>query len=212
VSNDSSTTGQPQAPPDAAPPVDPAIATTTPEPGTTAPTDPSAAPNATTSPTATEAPSAPSADDSAPAPSNSSAAPRALPVVLPSSETESPPSTPTPSTAPDSASALTGGDSAASGDATTSPQIQADARGKRLVLTASQDSFVRVVALDGVHGDHVRYSSMLHSGQSISFSDRKYTINVGDPAVVDISLDGINYGPHSDHSEPDTFTVESRQP
>jgi hypothetical protein len=53
---------------------------------------------------------------------------------------------------------------------------------------------------------------MLHSGQSISFNDRKYTINVGDPAVVDISLDGINYGPHSDHSEPDTFTVESRQP
>lgn len=85
-------------------------------------------------------------------------------------------------------------------------------RVKRLVLTASRDSFVRVVALDGPNGDKVRYSSMLHSGESISFSDRKYSINVGDPAAVDIALDGINYGPHSDHSEPDTFTVESHQP
>jgi hypothetical protein len=130
-------------------------------------------------------------------------------VVLPSSGPES---APAPSVAPDSASALTGGDSAAPGDPSVIPQPQTDTRGKRLVLTASQDSFVRVVALDGAHGDHVRFSSMLHSGQSISFNDRKYTINVGDPAVVDISLDGINYGPHSDHSEPDTFTVESRQP
>jgi cytoskeletal protein RodZ len=213
VSNDSPATGQPNVPTDAAPPSDPIVATTTPEPGSTALTDPAIAPNSATQPAATEAPSAPSADDSAPAPSNSPSAPRALPVVLPSPETESAPSTPSPSTTtPDSASALTGGDSVAPGDATTSPQTQANTRGKRLVLTASQDSFVRVVALDGVHGDHVRYSSMLHSGQSISFSDRKYSINVGDPAVVDISLDGINYGPHSDHSEPDTFTVESRQP
>jgi cytoskeleton protein RodZ len=207
VSSDSPATEPAGVPTDAAPPSDPIVATTTPEPGATALTDPPAAPNSATQSIATEAPSEPAASDAAPAP----AAPlRALPVVLPSSETES---TPAPSTAPDSASALTGGDSAAPGDASESPQDQARKnRGKRLILTASQDSFVRVVALDGVHGDHVRYSSMLHSGQSISFSDRKYTINVGDPAAVDISLDGINYGPHSDHSQPDTFTVESRQP
>ena len=55
----------------------------------------------------------------------------------------------------------------------------------------------------------VRYSSTLHGGESISFNDRKYSINVGNPSAVDIALDGINYGPHSDNSEPDTFTVES---
>jgi cytoskeleton protein RodZ len=84
--------------------------------------------------------------------------------------------------------------------------------GKRLVLTASHDSFVRVIALDGPDAGQVRYSSMLHSGQSISFNGHKYSINVGDPSAVDIALDGINYGPHSDNSAPDTFTVESHIP
>ena len=142
---------------------------------------------------ASPAPAEPPAADMAPVPST----------AVPSSDNTGPAASAT----PDSTSALTGD------DASASPTSKADKnRGKRLILTASHDSFVRVVALDGVHGDHVRYSSMLHSGESISFNDRKYSINVGDPAAVDISLDGVNYGPHSDHSEPDTFTVESRQP
>jgi hypothetical protein len=35
---------------------------------------------------------------------------------------------------------------------------------------------------------------------------------MGDPSAVDIALDGVNYGPHSDNSAPDTFTVESHVP
>jgi cytoskeletal protein RodZ len=85
-------------------------------------------------------------------------------------------------------------------------------QGKRLVLTASHDSFVRVIALDGPDGGQVRYSSTLKSGQSISFNDRKYSINVADASAVDIALDGVNYGPHSETSAPDTFTVESHTP
>jgi cytoskeleton protein RodZ len=101
---------------------------------------------------------------------------------------------------PDPAPALTGETPAAS------------SAGKRLILRASRDSYIRVVSLDNPNGQQVRYSSVLRQGQSISFNDRKYSINVGVPSAVDISLDGINYGPHSDHSEPDTFTVESHQP
>ena len=170
----------------------------------TAPVTDSQAPTNVPAPVmASQAPAEPPASDRPPAPSSlASAAPSATDTI---------PVAPVAPAAPDSASALTGGDNSATGDVTPSTN-PGDTRGKRLVLTASQDSFVRVVALDGSHGDHVRFSSMLHSGQSISFNDRKYSINVGDPAVVDISLDGINYGPHSDHSEPDTFTVESRQP
>jgi cytoskeleton protein RodZ len=110
--------------------------------------------------------------------------------------------------APDAAPALTGEAPAAS-PAVATPDSHAV---KRLVLTASHDSYIRVVSLDDPSGQQVRFASVLHEGQSISFSDRKYSINVGVPSAVDILLDGINYGPHSDHSEPDTFVVESRQP
>jgi cytoskeletal protein RodZ len=200
VPSDSPSVVQTSAPVDSTTPSGPVVADNSAAPVTAPVGDPQAPGNVPSQTMASQAPSEPPASDMAPAPSSlATAAPanNAIPVAP---------------AAPDSASALTGGDNTSTGDATPSPASQGDTRGKRLVLTASQDSFVRVVALDGSHGDHVRFSSMLHSGQSISFNDRKYSINVGDPAVVDISLDGINYGPHSDHSEPDTFTVESRQP
>jgi len=126
--------------------------------------------------------------------------------------------TPAPAPAPaasDSAAALTGapasGDSSSPGAAPTTNSGD-KFHGKRLVLTASHDSFIRVTALDGPHAGQSLYSSVLHSGQSISFNGHKYSINVGDPSAVDIALDGVNYGPHSDNSAPDTFTVESHVP
>ena len=83
--------------------------------------------------------------------------------------------------------------------------------GKSLILTASQDSFVRVTSLDTPDTDKPLYASVLHSGQSVAFDGRKFSINVGVPSAVDIKLDGVNYGPHSDHDAPETFTVESHQ-
>ena len=80
---------------------------------------------------------------------------------------------------------------------------------KRLVLTASQDSFIRVTSQDSPDADKPLYASVLHSGQSIGFDGRKFSINVGVPSAVDIKLDGVNYGPHSDQGAPETFTVES---
>jgi cytoskeleton protein RodZ len=143
------------------------------------------------------------------------AAPAVIPVAPPAMVADSSPASSAPAAPADSA-ALTG-ESAALASASAASEAPAAAApandshaGKRLVLTASRDSYIRVVSLD--EGEQVRYSSVLHEGQSISFNDRKYSINVGVPSAVDIALDGINYGPHSDHAEPDTFTVESHQP
>jgi cytoskeletal protein RodZ len=83
---------------------------------------------------------------------------------------------------------------------------------KRLVLTASQDSFVRVTDLDSSDTDKPLYAAVLHSGQSIGFDGHKFSINVGIPSAVDIKLDGVNYGPHSDQEAPETFTVQSHLP
>lgn len=83
---------------------------------------------------------------------------------------------------------------------------------KRLVLTASQDSFVRVTALDASDNDKPLFAAVLHSGQQVGFDGRKFSINVGIPSAVAIQLDGVNYGPHSDQEAPETFTVESHQP
>jgi len=83
---------------------------------------------------------------------------------------------------------------------------------KRLVLIASQDSFVRVTSQDAPDGDKPLYASVLRSGQSIGFDGKKFSINVGVPAAVNIKLDGVNYGPHSDQETPETFVVESHQP
>jgi hypothetical protein len=53
---------------------------------------------------------------------------------------------------------------------------------------------------------------VLHGGQSVGFDGRKFSINVGVPSAVDIKLDDVNYGPHSDKQTPETFTVQSHQP
>jgi hypothetical protein len=93
---------------------------------------------------------------------------------------------------------------------TTPPNTPTDpGANKPLILTASQDSFVRVTSLDTPDSDKPLYASVLRSGQSVAFDGRKFSINVGIPSAVDIKLDGVNYGPHSDQGAPETFTVES---
>ncbi|MCE0483702.1 MAG: DUF4115 domain-containing protein [Methylacidiphilales bacterium] len=127
------------------------------------------------------------------------------PVVMPAH-----PPVPTPVAAPVALPVVTP-------DASPTPQAAAPpspaaTTEKRLVLTASQDSFVRVTSLDASDSDKALYASVLHSGQSVAFDGHKFSINVGVPSAVDIQLDGVNYGPHSDQSAPETFTVESHQP
>jgi cytoskeletal protein RodZ len=80
---------------------------------------------------------------------------------------------------------------------------------KPLILTATQDSFVRVTNLDSADTDKPVYAAVLRSGQSVGFAGHKFSINVGVPYAVAIRLDGVNYGPHSDGSVPETFTVQS---
>ena len=80
---------------------------------------------------------------------------------------------------------------------------------KPLVLTASRDSFVRVTSLDASDADKPLYAAVLRTGQSVGFAGHKFSINVGVPYAVAIRLDGVNYGPHSDRSAPETFTVQS---
>jgi hypothetical protein len=149
--------------------------------------------------------------------------PRALPVDP--SELAAPPSDP--AAAPGAATLVaantpapangtneTNGAAAAEAVATPSPAAPpaAAASDKRLVLTASQDSFVRVTNLDGPEADKALFASVLHSGQSIGFDGRKFSISVGIPSAVDIKLDGVNYGPHSDQAAPETFTIQSHLP
>jgi hypothetical protein len=78
-----------------------------------------------------------------------------------------------------------------------------------LVLTASQDSFVRVTALDPAGGDKPVYAGVLKGGHSVGFSGHKFSVTVDIPSAVDITLDSVNYGPHSDGTDPETFTVVS---
>jgi hypothetical protein len=90
------------------------------------------------------------------------------------------------------------------------PQTPAAANADQpLILTASQDSFVRVTDLDSPDGDKPLYAAVLHSGETVAFSGHRFSINVGVPSAVDIKLDGVNYGPHSDNTTPETFTVQS---
>ncbi len=89
------------------------------------------------------------------------------------------------------------------------PSIDPNNTSKPLILTASQDSFVRVTLLDSADADKPVYASILRTGQSIAFSGHRFSINVGVPSAVDIKLDGVNYGPHSDGTTPETFTVQS---
>jgi cytoskeleton protein RodZ len=80
---------------------------------------------------------------------------------------------------------------------------------KPLVLTASRDAFVRVTMLDTGSGGKQVYADVLHSGQSVAFNGHKFSVNVDNPSVVNIKLDGVNYGPHDDGTDPETFTVIS---
>jgi len=82
---------------------------------------------------------------------------------------------------------------------------------KRLVLTAAQDSFVRVTAIDAANAETPLYASVLHSGESVGFDGHKFAINVGIPSAVNIKLDGVNQGSHSGLT-PETFVLESSQP
>jgi cytoskeleton protein RodZ len=95
---------------------------------------------------------------------------------------------------------------------TNSAAVTAADPDKRLVLTATQDSFVQVTALDATPSSKPLYASVLRSGQSVGFDGRKFSINVAVPSAVDIRLDGVNYGPHSDGDKPETFNVESHLP
>jgi len=166
----------------------------------------SAAPVAATTVALNTPPS--TAPDAAPAPPPAHAAPARAgnrpsnggPVMEPSLPPVEPSTVPAPAASTPSTA------SAASTNA--APSTAAD---KRLVLTASQDSFVRVTKLDAAEAEPL-YAAVLHSGQSVGFDGRKFSINVGVPAAVDIKLDGVNYGPHSDQQAPETFTVESHLP
>ena len=90
-----------------------------------------------------------------------------------------------------------------------SPPAFVDARAsKRLVLTASADSYIRVTSLET---KQVLYSSVLRTGQSMAFDGRKFSVSVNKPAAVDIMLDGVDYGPHSEGESPETFTLQSHQ-
>ncbi len=202
----SSTTSSPP-PPNAAPappralPVNPSdaanpSATTTPDPSTLVAMN---TPPAVNAPDATPVPTPPAASPATttPAPSTSARESNSGPVVQPP-----PDAAPTESPAPNAAT-------------NASPQASASANpaaGKRLVLTASEDSFVRVTNLDSPDGEKAVYAAVLHSGQSIGFDGRKFSVNVTVPSAVDIRLDGVNYGPHSDGDEPETFIVQSHLP
>jgi cytoskeletal protein RodZ len=121
--------------------------------------------------------------------------PPAAPVALPAAA-------PAPASAPEMASSLPP-------VAPVAQPADLDDGKKPLVLTASQDSYVRVTNLDAGDSDKPVYAAVLKSGRSIAFSGHKFSINVGIPAAVDIKLDGVNYGPHDDGEAPETFTVQS---
>jgi cytoskeleton protein RodZ len=137
-------------------------------------------------------------------------APRALPVSPaelaanpPPAETAQPaaPVAPAPANGPVVLPPPTSPNASASSASADAPQP--------LVLTASRDSFVQVTPLDSGTGYKPVYSAVLHSGQSVGFTGHKFSVAVDNPSAVDIKLDGVNYGPHSDGSAPETFTVVS---
>ncbi len=84
---------------------------------------------------------------------------------------------------------------------------------KRLILTASQDSFVRVISQDTPDADKPLYASVLHTGQSIAFDGRKFSINVGVPFGRRYqNLTASITARIATRKPPETFTVESHQP
>ena len=188
-------------------PVDPATLNTDNTPPPVAPPAPKALPvdpatlNANSTPTPDPVPVAPKAlpvDPSTLTAANTStpAAPRALP-VNPADL----------SSAGDDASATGVPVAGAKGPVVMPPP--SDKLSKPLVLTASHDAFVRVTTLDTGSGGKQVYADVLHSGQSVAFNGHKFSVNVDNPSAVDIKLDGVNYGPHDDGTDPETFTVVS---
>jgi cytoskeleton protein RodZ len=95
---------------------------------------------------------------------------------------------------------------------TAAPGAAPDSHARGLVLAASKDSFVRVVALDSPQGNQVLYASVLRGGQSLSFTGRKFSVDVGVPSAMDVTFDGVNYDSHSDGNTPETLTLESHLP
>jgi cytoskeleton protein RodZ len=158
---------------------------------------PAAAPNAT--PPAENPPAVASNDDT-------SHAPRALPVDP--SELVAATGLPPAANAP--LPAVTPVD--LSGDHPVQESMAEAQAKKQLVLTASRDSFIRVTEVGDPQNQPVLYASVLRAGQSVALSGRKFSVNVGIPSAVDIALDGVNYGPHSEGNSPETFTIESHQP
>jgi cytoskeleton protein RodZ len=95
---------------------------------------------------------------------------------------------------------------------TAAPGAAPDSHARGLVLAASKDSFVRVVALDSPQGNQVLYASVLRGGQSLSFTGRKFSVDVGVPSAMDVTFDGVNYDSHGDGNTPETLTLESHLP
>jgi cytoskeleton protein RodZ len=191
---------------------------------------PTPADNAAPSTTSADAPTAASTpststtttSDAVPVAEAVAAPPVTAPAATPASDS-SPPAKVPPRALPVSASELAADEATSQGAAGTpsgdngtmldlGTSASSTASGKRLVLTASRDSFVRVTAVHGSQGNEVLYASVLRQGQSLSFDGHKFSVNVGVPSAVDIMLDGVNYGPHSDGNSPETFTLESHQP
>jgi cytoskeletal protein RodZ len=141
------------------------------------------------------------------------AAPKALPVD-PSTLTAANTTTPAPPRALPVNPADLGSDDASATGVPAAPAkgpvvLPPNSPNKPLVLTASRDAFVRVTMLDTGNGGKQVYAEVLHSGQSVAFNGHKFSVNVDNPSAVEIKLDGVNYGPHDDGTDPETFTVIS---
>ncbi len=181
-------------------PVDPSELTNAP-PATPAPTTNVALNTAPPSPPSVTPPPDPAPPTALPTPVSgpSARASNSGPVIEPSPPPVEPSPASTPVAPPVSETQTSGGP----------PTTTTTDSGKPLVLTASQDSFVRVTNLDSPDAEKPLYAAVLHGGESVGFDGHKFSINVGIPSAVEIKLDGVNYGPHSDQDVPETFTVQS---
>jgi cytoskeletal protein RodZ len=193
-----------------------------------APATPPPAPPANPTPVTTAAPA--TAPDAAPPPQAAAAtdasddtahAKRALPVdpsELVAASSSTPPTAPPPDSSATGLPPTNNGPMPMvtpvdlSGDHPVQESMAEAQAKKQLVLTASRDSFIRVTELDDPQNQPILYASVLRAGQSVALSGRKFSVNVGIPSAVDIALDGVNYGPHSEGTSPETFTIESHQP
>jgi cytoskeleton protein RodZ len=72
--------------------------------------------------------------------------------------------------------------------------------------TSKKSSWVRVNLVEDGHEKPV-FEGVIDSGQSKSFEGQKFNLKIATPAVVDVILDGVNYGPYSDGDSPESFTL-----